>query len=146
MVKKSLFRMTVAIALIIGAPLGLFSGAVYQLISPRELGIGMLAWFATLFLWAAATKLREKNSASSVTPGPIIDDRIRRRILRRILLGKVWIGALAVSLPLGIANGIIHRAWLPTVAGVAINLILTYATIYEIRRWRRRLDGSLRGA
>jgi hypothetical protein len=68
-----------------------------------------------------------RNSASSVEPA--VDDKKCRRILRGIGMGKVWIGVLVVRLPIGTANGTIHRAWLPTAAGLRISPFLVYAEI-----------------
>ena len=39
---------------------------------------------------------------------------------------KLWIGILAILLPIGIVNGIVQRALLPTSVGVAINLSMMY--------------------
>jgi hypothetical protein len=55
----------------------------------------------------------------------------------------VWIGVLAVCLPIGIVNGVAHRAWLPTLIGVGMNLLLMYAAMLEIRR-RTLLDSPRR--
>jgi hypothetical protein len=140
--KKSLLRMTAAIALIIGVPLGLFSAGAYGIISPRELGIGMVAWFATLFLWAAVVKLMAKNSASTVTSESPVDDGGRRRINREIWVRKIWIGVLVVLFPVGIVSGATHHAWLPMLTGALISSLWIYVTARQIGQRRRRLGNS----
>jgi hypothetical protein len=101
----------------------------------------MIAWVATLLLWTGARKWAMKKSiASSEEPGPAVDDDARDRILRDIRKRKVWIGVLMVLLPIGIANGVIHRAWLPTLAGVGISLLIVYVAIHEIKHQRKRLN------
>jgi hypothetical protein len=79
---------------------------------------------------------------SSAEPAIALDDHTRRRILREIWMLKVWIGVLALLLPLGIANGVAHRAWSPTLVGVGVNLLWMYGSALAIRRLRERLNLS----
>jgi uncharacterized membrane protein len=78
-----------------------------------------------------------------MTPPIIIDDRTRKRSLRRIRMSKIWIGALAVCLPIGIVSCILNRAWLPMVCGVGMNLLLMYAARENIRRIQKNLNANL---
>lgn len=66
-------------------------------------------------------------------PSPVVDDDTRDRILRDIRKWKVWIGVF-VLLPIGVANGAAHRAWLPTLPGVGISLLIVYVARREIKR------------
>ena len=141
MANKNRLSKTVALAVIIGAPLLLCLGLGYDILSPRGWAIGILAWFAALLSWTIVGKLAGKGTvASTGVPGTEFNDDDRRRISRGIWVRKIWICILAMALPIGIANGIAHRAWLPTLSGVGINLILIYAAIQDIGRRRRRLD------
>jgi hypothetical protein len=79
---------------------------------------------------------------SSAEPAIALDDDTRRRVLRGIWMRKVWIGVLALLLPLGIANGVVHRAWLPTLVGVGVNLLWIYVSAQEIRRLQERINLS----
>jgi hypothetical protein len=79
---------------------------------------------------------------SSAEPAIALDDDTRRRILRGIWVRKVWIGVLALLLPLGIANGVAQRAWLPTLVGVGVNLLWMYGSALAIRRLRERINLS----
>ncbi|MGD0403952.1 MAG: hypothetical protein ABSB66_12245 [Candidatus Acidiferrales bacterium] len=138
---KNTFSKSVAVIAIFGPWALLFLGFVYGVLSPREWAFGMLIWFAALLLLAIVRKrTTRKTLSSSAEPAVILDDRARRRILRMIWMNKVWIGVLAVCLPIGIVNGVAHRAWLPTLAGVGMNLLLIYIAISEIRRRRTFLD------
>ena len=146
--RRSSLSIIVAIAVLIGFPVGLFVAAAHQAISPRELGIGMVSWFAALLVFAAFRK--RAADKGTVVPRPdtptLLDRDARRRVQRQILVRKIWIGVLVVLLPIGIANGIAHRAWLPMLGGVGISLLWIYVTIGEIRRRRKRLGDSLGGA
>jgi len=120
-------------------------GLRYDILSPREWAIGLIAcFFMTILLVAIvqkpATKKTVASSAEFETP---IDDRTRRRILREIWMRKLWVGLLAISLPIGMASGVAHRAWLPTLCGVAMNLLLMYVAVREIRQRRKRLEISV---
>jgi hypothetical protein len=141
MEERKLFSKVVASIAIFGAVALLFVGAVYDILTPREWAIGMLVWFAALLLFAAIRKrLTTRTALANTGPSIKLDDRARTRILRRIWIDKVWIGVLAVCLPIGIANGVAHHAWLPTITGVTINLLLMYVAIRDIRQ-RRTLLG-----
>lgn len=125
----------------IGVPVLLVLGAVYSLLSPREWAFGMIAWVAMLLLLASARKRAAKKMLiSGVEQNSVVDDDARKRTLRDIRKRKVWIGVLIVLLPIGIAEGMVHRAWLPTLAGVGISLTLMYVAIREIRQRRKSLD------
>jgi hypothetical protein len=139
--KKNTFSKSVALIAIFGPWALLFLGFVYGILSPREWAFGMLVWFAALLLLAIVRKRTTwKTLSSSAEPAVVLDAHARRRILRRIWMNKVWIGVLAVCLPIGIVNGVAHRAWLPTLAGVGMNLLLMYVAIWDIRRRRTLLD------
>ena len=141
MVKKDIFSKAVALTVIFGPMVLLFLGSVYQVLSPREWAIGMLVWFVAILLFAIARKLTARRTlASTAVPTIAIDDNTRKRVLRGIWIKKIWIGVLVVSLPIGIVNGVVHRAWLPTLTGVGINLLLMYVSAQEIRRRRMLLD------
>ena len=79
---------------------------------------------------------------SSAGPEIALTDDTRRRILRAIWMRKVWIGVLALLLPFGIANGVAQRAWLPTLVGVGMNLLLMFVSARQIRRLRERINLS----
>lgn len=140
--KKNMFLKTVALAAVFAPVALLWLGVSYGILSEREWAMGALVWAAMLPVliiilhkWAA-----KKVLASSAEPAVVLDEDTRRRILREIWLRKAWIGILAVLLPVGIANGAAHRAWLPTLGGVAITLSLMYVAALEIRRRRERLN------
>jgi hypothetical protein len=137
--KKNIALKTVALVVILGIPALLFFGFVYAILSPREWAIGLIAWFASLLIWTMVSKLATKNTlAPSAETAIALDDRARKRILRRIWIGRLWISLLIVSLPFGIANGVSHRAWLPTLVGVGIDVLLMYVAIREIRQLQHR--------
>jgi hypothetical protein len=139
--KKDILSKTVALTVIFGPLVLLFLGSVYNILSAREWAIGMLVWFAAILLFAIVRKLTaRKTLASTVVPTMAIDDGARRRILRGIWINKISIGLLLVVLPFGIANGLAHRAWLPTLAGAGMNLLLMYVLAQQIRRRRMLLD------
>jgi len=130
------------LAFCFGALSLLLFGATRGILSPREFGIGLLAFLVgfPVLVWYLAKRRTKKYRLSCTDSPPAIDDKARRRITSRILRNKIWIGVLAVCLPVGVAMGITERAWLPTVAGVAINQFLIYASILEIKRLRRVLN------
>jgi|SRR5271170_7762754 len=142
MEKKNIFSKAVALTVICGPLVLLFLGAVYNILSPREFGIGLLAFLVgfPVLMWYLAKRRAKKYRLSYADSPPAIDDKARRRITRRILRNKIWIGVLAVCLPVGVAKGITERAWLPTVVGVAINQLWIYVSILEIKRLRRVLN------
>jgi uncharacterized membrane protein YfcA len=138
---KTTLSKSVALIAIFGTMAMLFLGFLYGILSPREWAFGMLACFAGLLLLAIVRKQMTRNNLlSNAEPAIALDDRARRRIHRRIWMNKVWIGVLAVCLPVGIGNGISHRAWVPTLVGVGMNLLLMYVAIWEIRRRRTLLN------
>lgn len=137
-------RRPLIFALAVGVPILLVLGAVYGLLSPHEWAFGMIAWVAMLLLLASAQKrVAKKKLLFGVEQRPAVDDDSRKRMLRDIRKWKVWIGVLIVLLPVGIADGIVHRAWLSTLSGVGISLTLMYIAIREIR-WRRKRLGLTR--
>jgi membrane associated rhomboid family serine protease len=139
--RKNIFLKTVALVVILGVPALICLGLAYDTLSPREWAVGILAWVAALLLWTIVRKLAAKKTlASSAELAIALDDDTRRRILREIWLRKAWIGILAALLPFGIANGVGHRAWLPTLAGVGVSLLWVYVTAQEIRRRRERIN------
>jgi hypothetical protein len=112
------------------------------ILSPREEGIGMLAWAVSLCVLVMFLGKRAAREYRLVHGeyGTTIDDITRKRRLRSIQIMKVWIGILAVLLPIGIVNGIVHRAWLPTLSGVGMNLLFMYVARESIRRLRKSLN------
>jgi hypothetical protein len=139
--RKNVYSIVVALVVIVGFPALLCLGLAYNILSFREWGIGLLAWFAIPLLWTVVRKLAPKNDlASSGEPAIALNERARKRTLQGICITKVWISLLAVALPFGIANGVAHRAWLPTLIGVAMNLLLMHVAIQRIRWRRERLN------
>ena len=145
---KSRLVKSVVVLVVLGVPLLLFLGAGFNVLSPREVAGGVLAWFVGILIWAAVAQfLTRKSLASAKEPVVPLDDRTRRRIIRRIRTYKIWFGVLVVCLPLGIANGVAQRAWLQTIVAIGISLFLMYGTLQVIRGLRKRLDldiGSVR--
>ncbi len=95
-------------------------------------------------LFAALVKLLEgKRARSDAQSAVSFDDKTRRWLERWILLLKVWIGILAVSLPLGIASGIVQHALVPTSVGVGINLLMMYVGAQGIRRTQKLIRLSI---
>lgn len=140
--KKSFSKLIATIA-ILGPVALLFVGSVYDILTPREWAIGMLIWFGAILVFAAtrgrlATRSALPNYESSVK----LDDRARRRILRKIWVNKLWVGVLALCLPVGIADGVAHHAWLPTITGVTVNLLLMYVAISDVQQHRALLDSA----
>jgi hypothetical protein len=140
---KNMLSKTAAIVVILGVPLFFFLGVVYGLLSPRTWAIGFLAWFVALPAWAFIRKRAGRNTpASTAEPAITIDDQARRRILREIGVRKAWIGILALLLAIGVVSGVTHRAWLPTVTGGGMNLLLMYLLAQRIKQRRDRLNSS----
>jgi hypothetical protein len=141
--KKITLLQKVALVMIFVIPALLTLGLGYGILSDRGWAIGLMACFATALLLVAIMQkqVAKKNLAATSEPAIALDDRTRKRISRGIWISKVWISLLAVSLPFGIANGIAHCAWLPTLVGVGINLSMMYVAILEIRQRRKRLNG-----
>ena len=145
MAERMLFSKIAATIVIVGTAASLAVSAVYEILTPRELGIGMLAWFAAILLFAATRRwLATRTGLSYTGTGSFVrlDDRTRRHMLRRIWMNKVWVGLLALCLPVGIAEGTAHHAWLPTIAGVTMNLLLMYSAIRDLRTRRALLDSQ----
>lgn len=133
----------VALVVILSAPVLLLLAAAYNILSPRGWAIGMLTWFAILFSWAIVLKLKAKKTpASSPEPATVLDGDTRRRLLRRIWVRKTWIGALAILFPIGIVNGTVHHAWLPTLTGAGMSLLFMYVAVKDIRKSRKRLAST----
>jgi hypothetical protein len=100
----------------------------------------MFAWFAAVMVWTFMRKRATKKLEWIAEPQIAVDDETRKRLLSNIRWWKVWIALLVVLLPVGIAKGMAHRAWLPTLAGTAISLLLIYAAIIDIKRKQERLN------
>jgi hypothetical protein len=127
----------------VGFPFLLALGAVYGLLSSRAWAFGMIAWVAMLLILASARKrAAKKGLVLGYEQRSTVDDVARQRMLRDIRKWKVWIGVLIVLLPIGIADCIAHRAWLPMLAGVGISLTLMYVAICKIRHRRKWLGFS----
>jgi hypothetical protein len=138
---KNMFLKTVAFVVILGVPALVCLGLAYNILSPRGWAIGIIIWFCGIFLWAIAVKLLAKKTLTSeAEPTIALNDETRSRILREIRVRKAWIGILAVLIPIGIANGVAHRVWFPTLVGVGISLTWIYVTAQEIRRRQDRIN------
>jgi hypothetical protein len=142
--RNNILLKTVALVAIFGPVVLLWIGVSYGVLSDREWAIGGLVWAATLPASIIIVRkwLAKHNIASSSELPVSLDDRARKRILRGMWISKAWIGILAVLLPVGIAIGMAHRAWLPTLAGVAMSLLLMYLSLREIRRRREQINLS----
>jgi len=140
--KKNMFMKTVALLVIFGPIALLWIAVSCGILSDRDWAIGGLAWAAMLPVSVTIVRkwVTKNNIPSSPEPALALDEDTRRRILREIRVRKVWIGTLALLLPIGIANGVAHRAWLPTLGGIAISLSLMYFAAHEIRRRRQRMN------
>jgi len=116
-------------------------GAARGILSSREAIIATLVW--SIGLCASVVILGRRAAKKYGVPRgalqPALDDATRRFLLRAIWRRKVWIGVLAVLLPIGIANGAAHRAWLPTLAGAGMSLLWIYVSIQAIKRLRKSL-------
>jgi len=118
-------------------------GGIYGILSPGAMMIGWVAWVATFTLLAFVRQLTaKKHFASSMAPEIVIDARTRRHIRRKIWINKVWIGLLAMCLPLGIAKGATEHLWGPLSVGLGINLAFMYSAVRQIRRQRERLNST----
>ena len=134
---------TVALVAILGVPALLTLAWVYGVLSPRAWADGLITWFVVVFLLTVLVKqMVKKIPPSRQEPAAEFDDNARRRVLRRIWAKKAWIGILAILLPIGIANGIAQRAWLPTLVGVGMSLLWMYVEAKDIRRLRKRLSST----
>jgi hypothetical protein len=138
-VPKAVFKKLLLLQLCLWGALSLVVVALIRgLLSPREFGIIGIVTFIAFFV---SFGLIRNKLAKQITEPPIaLDDDTRKRILRGIWMMKAWIGILVLSLPIGVANGVANRAWLPTSVGVAMNLLLTYVALQEIKRRRKRLN------
>ncbi len=131
-----------ALVLLFVVPALLTLGLGYDILSGREWAIGLAACFITLMLLVAIMQKRTaKRIVSSIAKSENpIDDHTRKRIVRGIWISKVWIGLLVVALPFGIANGVANRAWLPTLVGVGMNLLLLYIALQKVNQRRKLLN------
>jgi divalent metal cation (Fe/Co/Zn/Cd) transporter len=136
-------RNILILTLVVGVPILLVVRAVHDLLSPRQWAFGMIAWVAMLLLLASTRKWAAKKKRELEEQRPLADDEAHKRMLVDIRKWKVWIGVLIVLLPIGTADGIAHRAWLPTLAGVGISLTLIYVAIREIKQRRKLLATPL---
>lgn len=144
MANKNILLKTVIIVAVFGLFWLPVLGAVYSILSPREVAIGWFAWFAALLLVAIVRKLTaKKNPTSNAAPEIVIDDRTRTRLLRGIRMNKIWIGILAVCLPVGIGKGVKEGfSWLWILVAVGISPSLMYVEMREIRRKRKLLESD----
>jgi hypothetical protein len=139
-IARNVARIRVGVQLI-GLFVFLFGPALLLLAShnhfapDRSFALGVLSYFGAVMVLMALVKLLErKRSPSDAQRTVSFDDKTRQWLELWILLLKVWIGILAISLPIGITNGIMQRALLPTSAGVAINLSMMYLAAQGIKR------------
>jgi hypothetical protein len=126
-------------AAIFGPVVLLWLAAVYTVLSPRQVAVGMITCFLALLVIGILVRLVGKRTSRNAQPGGTLDEQGRRRVLRGIWINKMWLILLAVSLPFGTGIGVANRAWLLTVGGVGINLFLMYAAVKQIRQQRKRL-------
>lgn len=123
-------------------PVLLFAMTAHEVLTIRECAIGMLAWFVASN--ALAVMIRREIKLARIAKGPQpevpLDERTRKRILRRIRGYKIWVGLLLFSLPFGVAEGIKEHFGIALLGPVAINQALMWISIREIRRLRRLLD------
>jgi hypothetical protein len=141
--KKNTYSKVLAFALIIGVPTLLFVGCVYGILSDREWAFGVLGWFAIVLLWALVRKLVARTDRASVSErGTPVDEGTRKHLLRSIRLEKIWIGALAVCLPIGIVDGIAQHFYWQLLIGIGINLSLMYVAREHIKRLKSRVNIS----
>jgi hypothetical protein len=116
-------------------------GAVHGLLSPREWAFGMIAWVTMLLLLAGVQKrAAAKKGPTLGEERSSVNDNARKRMLRDVRKWKLWISILTVLLAIGIADGIAHRVWLPTLAGLGISLMLIYVAMRKISERRKKLD------
>ncbi len=138
---------TIAINTVIGlilslGILGLLNlGLRRGVLSSREVAVGMVLW--TIGICAIEVflgrRLAENYRISQGKLEATLYDVTQKPQLRRIRIRKVWIGILAALLPIGIANGILYRAWLPTLVGAVMNLLMIYVAREDIRRLQKSL-------
>jgi hypothetical protein len=109
-----------------------------RIVPDRRFAIGLLTYFGAVMLFAALVKLLERKRSPSDAEREVRPDHKTRRWLELwISVLKIWIGMLAISLPIGIANGVMQRALLPTSVGVAINLSMMYLAAKGIKRTQK---------
>ena len=91
MERKNTFAITVTLTVLYGSMALLFLGVVYNILSPREFGIGLLALVVgfPILMWYFAKRRAKKYRLSYADSSPAIDDKARRRITRRILRNKI---------------------------------------------------------
>lgn len=141
MKKKNVLLKTVVLVAIFGPVTLLWLGAIYAALPPRDVAIGMLVWLAMLLLFAEYRKhASKKNLTSGSEPIIALDDRAHKSISREIWTSKIWIGVLVAALLIGVVNGVSDRAWVPTLGGIAIGVLLIYGAIREIRQRRKRIN------
>ena len=142
MTRKSPVSKALALLVIVGPMALLGLGLAYNTLSVRALVIGILTYWVAILLLAVVRKqaAQSRQAKDGDTAPGVMDDRARRRILRGIRINKVWVAALVILLPIGIANGVIHHAWLPTLCGGGVSLFLIYAEIQWIKRRRKLLN------
>src|ERR1700723_2924853 len=76
-------------------------GFIFQIVPPRVGARVILLWFViVILLLARLQSLDRKRAVSDAKPAIYLDDKTVRWSESWILLLKVWIGILAVSLPL----------------------------------------------
>jgi hypothetical protein len=135
--KRLVTRGIIALAVVCVTVL-LSLGFIFQIVPPRVGARVILLWFViVILLLARLQSLDRKRAVSDAKPAIYLDDKTVRWSESWILLLKAWIGILAVSLPLGIANGIVQHQLLATFIGVGINLLMMYVAAREIRRMQK---------
>lgn len=142
MAKRSIFLKIMALAVIFGPVALLWIGVSCGMLSDREWALGGLTWAAMspMLIIIIQRSLAKNIRVSGAEPAIAPDDDTRRRIWRGIWTREAWIGVLAVLLPIGVARGVAHRAWLPTLGGAGISLSFMYVAIEGIRQRRKRLN------
>ena len=140
-VMKNGYLKVFALVVIFGPFVLLFLAVSHGLLSDRQWAIGGVAWAVLLpFVILALRKWLASRRATANEESTRPDDETRRRMLWVIWLNRGWVALLAVSLLFGVGTGIVHRAWLPTLFGVTVNLLLMYAAIQGIKRRKRLMN------
>lgn len=139
--KKVLFQ-AVVLSFMIGAMILLWLALSRGMLSPREWAIGMLVWIAALLISMALVRKERSNRdmPSTSTVGTVVDEVVRKRALRQIRMWKIWIALLAIAFPIGVANGVAQRAWVATLGGAGISILIMSVAIREIKRLNRSLN------
>lgn len=142
MTKTVVISAVVMLTVSLGALTFLALGAEHRILSPREVAAGLLMWMVGFIVWSSFVRRRVAREARShhMEARSGADDISRRRRLRSIRFGKVWIGVLVVLLPIGIVIGVRQHEYLPMLSGGGMSLLTMYVIAKRIERLKRMLD------